>query len=494
MNDIELLERIALNECRDNFWAFRQYINSDAKRPMKKGWFQKRVAYELQQWWEDKLKGLRPKTVIQAPPQHGKSYQLIDFIAWMAGKDPELRTIYTSFSERLGVRANMRLQRIFESEKYKKVFPNTRIGRETTAKSIRRAIRTTDLLEYTGHEGYFRNTTVGGAITGEGLDIGVIDDPLKGREAAGSLKIRDKVWDWFTDDFFSRFADDAGFIVILTRWHIDDPVGRMKEKFPDLKILTFPALAEPGAKLMPDDPRTPGSNEPLFPELKSKEFLLERKSLMSSFNWSALYQQEPQIQGGEIIKGKNFTRYRVAPKIIYRKIFADTAQKTKERNDYSVFECWGKGEDGKIYLLDLIRGKWESHELKKRAKDFWSKHKAQPSNFGNLRKMAVEDKASGTGLIQDIRHEAQIPIEAIQRHIDKLTRVLDVVDYIDSGYVCIPEDAPWITDFISECEAFTSDDSHAFDDQIDPMCDAISDMLASRAKGFYSDLEIKLKG
>ncbi|MCO1498186.1 hypothetical protein M3M48_09175, partial [Limosilactobacillus reuteri] len=90
------------------FLAFRKLINPKNKW----GWWQEEVAQELQQFFDDLMAGKRPKLVIQAPPQHGKSVQVIDFIAWLAGKNPSLRTIYTSFSERLGVRANLRLQRL----------------------------------------------------------------------------------------------------------------------------------------------------------------------------------------------------------------------------------------------------------------------------------------------------------------------------------------------------------------------------------------------
>ncbi|MCT9017205.1 phage terminase large subunit, partial [Cupriavidus gilardii] len=153
---------------------------------------------------------------------------------------------------------------------------------------------------------------------------------------------------------------------------------------------------------------------------------------------------------------------------------------TAERNDYSVFQCWGLGKNGRIYLLDLIRGKWEAPELRRRAIDFWNKHLPLGMPHGAaLVKMRVEDKASGTGLIQDIRESGGIPIEGIERDKDKLTRVMDVVSYIDSGYVYIPESAPWVSDFVQECDAFTPDDTHAHDDQIDPLVDAINDLLAS---------------
>lgn len=473
----EQLEFTTYEDARESFWAFRQLITPH----LKKGWWQREIAYELQNFYLDLIEGLRPKLVIQAPPQHGKSIQIIDFVAWVAGHNPDFKTIYTSFSERLGVRANLRLQRIFDSTVYKRCFPETRINEKNTVSISGQYLRNREIVEYVNHEGYFRNTTVRGSITGETLDLGVIDDPIKGREEAGSLTVRDKTWDWLMDDFFTRFSEHAGLLTILTRWHIDDPIGRLIQAMPDVRVLSYPAIAV-------RDEINRKAGEALFPELKSKEFLMLRKQAMFSGHWEALYQQNPLIEGGEIIKGNWFKRYEMLPTIKYRKIYADTAQKTGERNDYSVFECWGLGDDNKLYLIDMIRGKWEAPELRRRAIDFWNKHKKldgldkdQQKKMGALRQMLVEDKSSGTGLIQDIKRDANIPIKAIERVKDKLTRVMDVLNYIESGYVCLPNES-FTSDFIAECEAFTADDTHAHDDQIDPLCDAIVDMLGSANK------------
>ena len=463
---LELIKEYAARQARQDFLAYRKLINPKNKW----GWWQEEIAQKLQQFYDDMTAGKRPKLVIQAPPQHGKSEQVIDFISWLAGRSPELRTIYTSFSERLGVRANLKLQRLMDSAKYKEVFPDTRLaGKERAESGV--FLRNREILEYYGQSGYFRNTTVGGSITGEGLDLGVIDDPIKGRKEANSITVRDNVWDWFTDDFFTRFSEDAALLCILTRWHVDDPIGRLIARDPDIQVLSYPAIA------IEDEPHRK-AGEALFPEHKSLEFLLERKHVMDNASWLSLYQQTPIVIGGEIIKGDYFGRYQVLPNIIYRKIYADTAQKTAERNDYSVFECWGLGDDKKIYLLDMIRGKWEAPELRRRAIEFWNKH-AAIDGAGRLREMQVEDKASGTGLIQDIKRGERIPIKAIQRNTDKLTRVQDALPYIESGYVMLPADAPFVSDFIAECEAFTADNAHDHDDQIDPMCDAITDMLST---------------
>jgi phage uncharacterized protein (putative large terminase), C-terminal domain len=124
-----------------------------------------------------------------------------------------------------------------------------------------------------------------------------------------------------------------------------------------------------------------------------------------------------------------------------------------------------------------MRDKFEAYELERRFPDFWNKHKS--ADTGRLRFFGIEDKSSGTELIQKMQKviKPKIPVKAIPRSVDKLSRVQDVLGYIESGHVMIPESAPWVRDFIAECEAFTADDAHDHDDQIDPMCDAISIML-----------------
>lgn len=469
---LELIDELQVRHARVDFYAFRRYIHPKNKT----GWFQKDVADNLMEFYTDLVCGFRPKLVIEAPPQHGKSVQVVDFLAWLSGKLPDTKTIYTSFSERLGVRANLTLQRTCSGERFKKVFPDFELpGRNVTVSSQK--LRNREIVEFANGDGYFRNTTVQGSITGESLDLGVIDDPLRGRKDANSITVRNNAWDWFTDDFFTRFSEDAGLLCILTRWHVDDPIGRLIEKYPNVKVCKYPALAEGDTRLMSSDPRTPGSNEALFPEHKSQEFILERKSIMPANNFSSLYQQSPYILGGEIIQGEWFGRYDTMPILKYRAMFGDTAFKKKQANDYQVAGCFGLGGDGKLYVADVLRDKFEAHELEKRFPDFWNKHKNKDT--GRLRYFGIEDKASGTELIQRMQKKIQpkIPVKAIPRSIDKYTRVSDVLGYIESGYVMLPNNAPWVADFIKECEAFTADDAHDNDDQIDVLCDAISHML-----------------
>lgn len=454
--EYELLMARARQESRRDFYCFRQFLNGS--HFVKSDW-QKLACRDLMVFTDLLFAGKRPKLVIEAPPQHGKSRMVVEYLAWVLGKYKEkgIKVIYTSFSEALGVRANLGLQRILFSERFKFIFGDLFSGAD-----LSKGRQNSSLLEFAGG-GVFRNTTIRGAITGETLDLGVIDDPIKGREEAGSQAVRDKVWDWFTDDFFTRFSKDAGFLAILTRWHIDDPIGRLKAANADVKTLSFKAIAE-------KDESFRKAGEALFPELKPLDFLLERKAAMANANWEALYQQNPQVVGGEIIHAESFRLYDVWPRVVDCAIFADTAQKTGTANDYSVFQLWGSGAEGGFYLIDQLRGKWEAPELERRANIFWQK--CVGCGF-NPRFFAVEDKVSGTGLIQRLKFEKRVPVRAIQRSADKYSRLLDVLGYIESGYVYLPRAADWLNDFLSECESFSADFRHAHDDQIDPMVDAL---------------------
>jgi predicted phage terminase large subunit-like protein len=186
-------------------------------------------------------------------------------------------------------------------------------------------------------------------------------------------------------------------------------------------------------------------------------------------------QQRPNPAGGGVFKSDWWQWLDVPPQIQWRAIYADTAQKTKEQNDYSVFQCWGKATNGQSVLLDMVRGKFEAPELLERARAFWAKHK-QAKDQGALRAFKIEDKVSGTGLIQQLRKEGK-PVLPIKRSTDKLTRAYDAAPYIESGNVVLLRNVPHISDMMAEAEAFPNG---AHDDTLDPMMDAVADMNDKR--------------
>lgn len=391
---------------------------------------------------------------------------------WGACGMASMRYVAASHSQEFATRDTVKMRRLVSSEWYQNLWP---VG------------LTKDQNEKTKFENEktgFRQAMAMASLTGTRGDRVLLDDPHS-VEGALSDADRTRALRIFKETIPHRLNNpiSSAIVVVMQRLHEYDVSGFILSEDHGYTHLMLPMEFEVArackSPIYPDKRTTEG--ELLFPERFPKEVVERDKKMMGSHGTAGQFQQRPTARGGNIIKGEWFGRYTVPPKIVSKMVFADTAQKTEERHDYSVFELWGKGEDGKIYLLDLIRGKWESPDLRRKAGDFWNAHKSE-----GVSKMMVEEAASGTGLIQDIKKDASIPIFGIKRSRDKYLRVMDAAPQIEAGYVMIPDDAPWVSDFITECEAFTSNDTHPHDDQIDPMVDAIAEFLQSKRKrGFF---------
>ena len=286
---------------------------------------------------------------------------MTDFIAWVAGKDPNLKTIFGSYSDDLGVKVNMTLQRVLDSAAYRVAFSKTKLNEtNVTSDLATRWQRNSNLLEYVGFEGSFRNTTVMGQINGMGLDLGVIDDPMKGRAEAQSKTIRDKTWGWLTDDFFGRFSDGAGLLMIMTRWHLDDPAGRWLEHFPNTRVLRFPAIAE-------HDEKHRKKGEALFPAHKSREFLDARRKVLTESGWQSIYQQHPIAAGGDMFPTERFAIIGSVDKSEVRRSirYVDKAD-TKDGGAYTAAALVHDMRDGTTVVEDMVRGQWSALERETR--------------------------------------------------------------------------------------------------------------------------------
>lgn len=355
--DLEHIQDFYAAEARSSYWAFRQYMNPGIIR----GWFPQHLSYQLQDFYKELARGGSPMLVIMAPPQHGKSYNLWDFAGWVSGKLPSANLILGSYSQTLGIRANTFLQRMYDSEKYARVFPDTRINSENVVTISGRPQRNSSLIEFVNAEGRvtggsFRNTTVNGQVTGMGLDFGLLDDPLKGRAEASSPQMRNKIWNWIMDDWFSRFSNNAGMILTMTRWHVDDPVGRWLEVFPDTTVLRYPAIAE-------KDDKYRRKGEPLFKQFKSLEFLKKRQRAYTQASWQSLYQQTPIIVGGGVFPierinvVQHFARSQVKKSIRYW----DKAG-SKDSGAYTAGVLMHLMQDNTIIVEDVRRGQWQAFD------------------------------------------------------------------------------------------------------------------------------------
>lgn len=434
-------------------YTHRNYIFSN---------FSLTIMKALEQFLIDLEQEQRPILIIQAPPQHGKS-ELASrkFPAYALGKNPNYRIAGCSYSSDLAISMNRDIQRIMLDNSYTSIFPNSSLNKKKVATMDNEALRNSERFDIMGHRGYYICCGVGGALTGKSVDIGIIDDPVKNMQEARSQAVKENLINWYQSVFLTRLSKNSGQLIMATRWAVDDLIGYIIDKNKDnkrVKILKFPAINEQG--------------QALIPELHPLEQLLEQKEMMDNSSWSALYQQEPILIGGNIIKSEWFRTYEILPKFKQIYITADTAMKVKEANDYSVLQCWGKTELNGFtdyYLIDMLRGKWESPELLERTQLFYLKYKKIGCSC-----LFIEDKASGTGLIQSLQRK-RIPVQAITPLKDKYMRLSEVLPLIKSGYVYIPEKAEWKLDFLAECEGFTADMSHAHDDMVDAMTMGLSD-------------------
>lgn len=420
------------------------------------------------------------RLLINMPPRFAKSMIVsVLFPAWVWANRPEIKFLTGSYAKDLATRDAVAARRLMESDWYK-----LRYGHKfkfTTDQNV----KTRYVNDKMGHRVV---TAVDAAATGEGGDFLLVDDPINSKDANSQLK-RTEAATWLRETMSTRYNDpETGvMIIVMQRFAEDDPSGYVLSEG-GYEHLCLPMRFEPKffktTKLGFKDPRTK-EGELLFPERFNEEATKRLERELGSYGTAGQLQQRPTPRGGGVLKSEWFGRYKVLPNIVTRRIYADTAQKTKEQHDYSVFELWGLGRDGKIYLIDVLRGKWEAHELEKKAIDFWNKH--QPyDEFAScpLSKMLIEDKTSGTGLVQYIKKKGSIPVAGVPRSKDKLTRAYDGQPFLEAGLVMVPEEAPWVSDFCDEVDKFTKDDSHMHDDQIDPMLDAINDLLAKRRSMF----------
>lgn len=283
-----LLHEKALRRARLDFLAFTLLTKPD----YQVNWHHRLLAAKLQALAAGQLRRL----IVCLPPQHGKSELVCRrFPAWVLGKNPATRIIACTHTATLAEAHSRDVQRIMESPEYREIFPGIILPRRDRLPG--RYKRTDDYWELP-QGGYLRAAGVGGAITGLRFDLGIIDDPVKSREEAESPVYRQRIWEWFTSDFFTRRSREARIIVCMTRWHRDDLVGRLLRaadgEGEPWEVVELPALCR-ADKRHPEDPRRPW--EALWPAFLDEE-ALEKTRRQDLRAFAALYQQDPAEAAG----------------------------------------------------------------------------------------------------------------------------------------------------------------------------------------------------
>lgn len=447
-------------DCRTDLLTFAKTMFTARKgATLKENWHQ----YKICQALEKVVIGDTKRLVINVPPRSGKTeLAVINFMAWCMGNFPDSEFIHASYSKRLATANTYAVRAMMLHEKYTEIFSHTALAGDSKAKDEFRTAQG-GIVYATGSEGTITGygagkmrDTFGGAI--------VIDDPHKAGEG-NSDTMRQNVIDWFQTTMESRKnSPDTPIILIMQRLHEEDLSGFLLDggNGEEWEHICIPALNAKDESFWPNQFKTPD---------------LHRQRISNSYVFAGQMMQSPAPAGGGIFKTEWWKYYSGHIPFEYRMIYADTAMKTGQENDYSVFQCWGKGQDGNAYLIDQVRGKWEAPQLVAQAKAFWAKHKGKAN--GTLRQMKIEDKASGTGLIQQIKQEGGIPITGIKRDKDKVTRAYDTAPQVESGNVYLPEGAEFLSDLMHELSLFPA---AKHDDTVDPLMDAVSDILIATGK------------
>ena len=440
---------------------------------------------DLFEYYQSVFDGQKTRCNINIPPRAGKTTLQQYFTVYTLTNNPKSNIIYTSYSQTLLTDIANKVAMILEHPAYKAMYPNKIIVEDCDSNPIddfwRDYLQTNDskntyssrkIVTYAGGTVLF--ASIGSQITGYGCGVRgskkfsgflAIDDAQKPADSRSQI-LRDKVIRYYEETLLSRLNNpDTPIVNIQQRVHLEDLSGVLKDRY-GFDTLCKPLIDKNGICQIPSQ--------------YTKERLQELQQ--NNYVFSAQFQQQPIILGGQVIKREYFRFYPVIKEYKYKRIIiaADTAMKTKEYNDYSVFIAGGITPENQLHVLDMIRGKWEAPELEKMAVMFWNKFKRNPVTGLTCNGLYIEDKASGIGLIQGLKAKYGIPVMGLKADTDKLTHVETMLPYIESGQVYLPENENYgfNVDLLAECEAFSRDMSQSHDDIVDALCYLIQEGIA----------------
>tara|TARA_R110000764_G_scaffold67971_2_gene141151 strand:- start:4972 stop:6408 length:1437 start_codon:yes stop_codon:yes gene_type:complete len=443
------------DKAQDSFMAFVDHVYNG----FIEGTHHKKVAKKF-----EKL-AVTPgsRIIINMPPRHTKSeFASYMLPAWLIGKNPELKIIQTTHTAELAVRFGRKVRNLMETEVYKEIFPDVDLRADSKAAG----------RWDTGQGGEYFAAGVGGAITGRGADLLIIDDPHSEQDALSESAL-ESAYEWYTSGPRQRLQPGGSIVVVMTRWSLKDLTGKLiKAQSSDImsdqwEVVEFPAI-------LPSD-------NVLWPEFWNKDELLRVKASLSLSKWNAQWQQNPTSEEGAIIKKEWWNRWEKEdiPPVSYIMQSYDTAFSKKETADYSAITTWGvfkpkEGDPENLILMDAKRGRWDFPELKS--------HAMEEYKYWEPDMVLIEAKASGTPLTDELRTMG-IPVVNYtpSRGRDKHTRMHMVAPMFESGKVWAPE-KKFSEEVIDECAAFPNGDN-------DDYCDSMSMALIRYRKGGFLRLD-----
>lgn len=450
----QLLDADKTERCKENFMPF--------VRQMWAAFIPGRHHAIMADAFERVANGTLKRLIINMPPRHTKSeFASYLFPAWFLGKYPEKKIIQTAHTAELATGFGRKVRNLVNSPDYQKVFP---IKLSSDSKAAGRW--------NTNKGGDYFAIGVGGAVTGKGADVLIIDDPHSEQEAMqGNPLVYDRVYEWYSSGPRQRLQPGGAIIVVMTRWSKRDLTGQIvqnsiKRDGDEWETIEFPALLPSG--------------KPLWAEFWKQSELEAIKAEIPVGKWEAQYQQNPTSEEGAIIKREMWKIWDkdTPPKCEFIIQSWDTAFEKSNRADYSACTTWGvffkidsEGfEVAHIILLDAFKARLEFPELKQKALELYKEWEPDAC--------IVEKKAAGAPLIYEMRRMG-IPLQDYTpgKGSDKIARVNAISDLFASGFVWCP-DTRWADEVMEECASFPNGDH---DDLVDSTSQAL---LRFRQGGF----------
>ena len=443
---LELERSVALDEARPNitknFLSFVKYVWPE----FIEGSHHKIINKKFNDLAQGKIKRL----IINMPPRHTKS-EFASYLlpAWMIGKNPKLKIIQATHTADLAIDFGRKTKNLVDEPGYRELF-STRLQEDSQAAGKWK----------TEQGGEYFAAGVGGAITGRGADLLIIDDPHKEQDIRADGKAFEKAMNWYTAGPRQRLQPGGSIVIVMTRWSTKDVTGQLlkaqsEEGSDQWEVVELPAL-------LPD-------GKPVWPEFWTSEELLKTKASIPVSNWNAQYMQSPTGEEGALIKRdwwRNWEK-KYPPRLEYIIQSYDTAFTKGTKSDYSAITTWGvfeTEEDGQnIILLDAFKDRYEFPELRRVA--------YQQYLDWNPDMVIVEAKASGLPLTHELR-QMDIPVINFtpSRGNDKHVRVNSVAPLFESGKIWAPMHEHFAQEVVEECAAFPYGEH---DDYVDSMTQAI---------------------
>lgn len=391
--------------------------------------------------------------MVSMPPRHGKSESCSRYFpAWYLGRNPDHRLIFTTYGHTYAAKWGRNARDVLQ-----------RLGWDAFGLQVSKAKKAASEWEIDAHEGGMFATGVNGAITGRGANGLIADDLVKSAKEAASEVLQDRNWDWWQSEALTRLeADDEGrepfILIVSTRWHERDVCGRILEEQADQLaeqgvwyVLRLPALAEEG------DPLGRGPGEALWPERRSRSWLNRLRSVLSSYWWSALYQQRPTPMSGNIFLREHWQYYDEAPSGAYYPgyIFVDTAGwKDAARVDYGAWAAVVRVKKD-LYWLGARHGRWSFPQFVQELRDAHDVYHLP---------VCIEDTPWAQPLIQTLREQLEGVVPFKVGAVPKEVRAQAASPYQHAGNFYLPRKGQWTKEFVDEHAAFPNG-SH--DDLVD---------------------------